>query len=72
MKLDQSYGLKIAELRESEMIEDDPAKEYPALLLGNRGVEKRFGKKGLGSFFCDICVGAGYIYRCIAVQCNAG
>jgi hypothetical protein len=46
LKLDQSYGLKIAELRESEMIEDDPAKEYPALLLGNRGVEKRFGKKG--------------------------
>lgn len=57
MKLDQSYGLKIAELREGEMIEDGPAKEYPALLLGNMGVEKRFRKKGLGSFICDICVG---------------
>jgi hypothetical protein len=34
LKLDQSYGLKIAELREGEMIEDGPAKEYPALLLG--------------------------------------
>ena len=57
MKLDQSYGLKIAELREGEMIEDGPAKEYPALLLWNTDVEKRFRKKGVGSFICDICVG---------------
>jgi hypothetical protein len=34
LKLDQSYGLKIAELGEGEVIEDGPAKEYPALLLG--------------------------------------
>jgi hypothetical protein len=41
LKLDQSYGLKIADLREGEMIEDGPAEEYPALLLWNMGVEKR-------------------------------
>jgi GNAT superfamily N-acetyltransferase len=50
-------SIRIKDLREGETIEGGP-KDYPAMLLGNMGVDKRFRDKGLGSFIYDeFCIG---------------
>ena len=50
-------SIRIKDLREDEAIEGGPEKDYPAMLIGNMGVDKKFRSKGLGSFIYEFCVG---------------
>jgi GNAT superfamily N-acetyltransferase len=50
-------SIRIKDLREDEAIEGGPEKDYPAMLIGNMGVDKKFRGKGLGSFIYEFCVG---------------
>jgi hypothetical protein len=50
-------SMRVKDLTEDETIEGGP-KDYPGMMLGNMGVDKRFRGSGLGSFICDqYCIG---------------
>jgi GNAT superfamily N-acetyltransferase len=51
-------ALEVKKLRESDKMEAAPQlTQYPALLLGNMGVEKKFRCRGIGKWICQFCIG---------------
>ncbi len=51
------FAIQVKELHDKEKIGDMNLVSYPAILLGQMGVDKRFRNQGIGYRICQFCLG---------------
>ncbi len=51
------FAIQVKELQDKEKIGDSNLVSYPAILLGQMGVDKKFRNQGIGYWICQFCLG---------------
>lgn len=50
-------SIEARKLAEDDRVEGATFRSYPAMLLGNMGVDRKYRNQGIGRYICEYCIG---------------